>query len=277
MALRIATNIASQQVQRNLSQVSNQAQDSLTKLSSGKRIERASQNAAGLAISEQLQANSKGLAQATRNANEGISYVQTAEGALNEGSAIVTRLRELSIQAASDTISNDGRLLLDVERQQLVEEVDRIAESVDFNGIKLINGEGSDDLSFQVGVNAGDENRVSFDAGDTDATSSSLGIDGIDISTKEGAADGIENLDSALNQISGYRANLGAIQSRLQSTINNLQIQKINGDNARSVIQDTDIAAESSRLARSKVIEQAGIASLANANALPNAALRLVG
>ena len=215
--------------------------------------------------------------QATRNASEAISYVQTTEGALNETSNILIRLRELSIQAASDSTDDSGRALLDLEREQLVNEVDRIANSADFNGVKVINGEGSSEFTFQVGANGGEENRILYDASVTDATTSSLGVSGLDISYRDNAEEGILDLDVALDKISGFRANLGAVQSRLRSTINNLQIQKLNGDEARSVIQDADIAEETSKLARSNVIKQAGISSLVNANNIPNAALRLIG
>ena len=277
MSLRIATNIASQQVQRNLSQVTGRAQESLERLSSGSRINKAADNAAGLAIASRLQANSRGLAQATRNASEGISYVQITEGALNETTNILVRLRELAVNASSDTVGDSGRALLDVERHQLQEEVDRIAHSTEFNGIKLINGEGESDLSFHVTANGGENSKIHYDASQTDATTSTLGIDGLNIADKESAEDGVSSLDFALDQISSYRASLGAVQSRLQSTVNNLQTQKINGDNARSVIQDSDVAAEASQLARSNVIQQAAISSLSSANMIPNAALKLVG
>ena len=276
MALRIATNIASQEIQRNLSGISGRTQEALGRLSSGSRINKSADDAAGLAIAERLRATSRGLGQATRNANDGISYVQTAEGALNETSNIIIRLRELSIQAASDTIGDRGRGLLDVERHQLQSEVDRIANSVDFNGVRLINGEGNSDLSFQVGIEANENSTISYDASATNATANFLGIDGLNISTQEGAVGGIESLDTALDQVSSFRANLGAIQSRLRSTVNNLQIQKLNGDNAKSVIQDSDVAEEASQIARLRVIEQAGISALATANGLPNAALRLI-
>lgn len=277
MGLRIATNIASQEVQKNLSQVAGRGQESLSKLSSGKRISKAADDAAGLAISQRLRATSRGLSQATRNANDGISYVQTAEGALNESSNIVIRLRELSVQAASDTVGDNERSLLNFEYQQLLEEVDRIANVSEFNGAKLINGEGNGRLFFHIGASYGEENQIEYDSDATDATASALGIDGFDISSQDSAREGIGQLDSAIDQISGFRAKLGALQSRLQSTVNNLQVQKINQDNARSVIEDADVAEETSKLARSNVISQAGIASLANANALPNAALRLLG
>ncbi|MCY4643405.1 MAG: flagellin [Bacteriovoracales bacterium] len=276
MALKIATNVISQQVQNSLSSSTKRSGEALQKLSSGSRINKAGDDAAGLAIVQRLRATTKSLAQATRNANDGISYIQTAEGALNETSNIVIRLRELAIQASSDTIGDNERALLDQERIQLVEEIDRIAHSTEFNGSELINGQGKESLSFHIGYKAGDENKIVYNAGHTDATTSSLGIDSLDISNQQDAESGIERLDEAIDHISGFRANLGSLQSRLQSTINNLHVQRISQDSARSAIQDTDVAEQASQLARLDVIKQAGIASLASANSLPNSALRLL-
>ena len=277
MGLRIATNIASQQVQKNLKQVSGEANSSLEKLSSGKRITKSADDAAGLAIATNLDAQTKGLRQATRNANDGISLVQTAEGGLNEVSNILTRMRELTIQAASDTVGDTERGFLDKEYQQLVSEVDRISESTTFNGSNLLNGEGSGTLDFQVGAFAGEQNVIAFDSAETDASSSSIGIDGTGVADKSDALSSIESIDDAINTVSGQRANLGAIQSRLNSTVSNLEVQTINQDNARSVIQDVDVAAESAKLASSRIVKQAGISTLAQANGLPNSALSLVG
>jgi flagellin len=277
MGLRIATNIASQQVQKNLKSVSSDANNSLEKLSSGKRITKSADDAAGLAIATNLEAQTKGLRQATRNANDGISLVQTAEGGLNEVSNILVRMRELTVQAASDTVGDNERGFLDQEYQQLVTEVDRISDSTTFNGTQLLNGEGEGTLDFQVGAFSGDQNRISFDSSATDASTSSIGIDGSGVSGKDEALDSIASIDDAINQVSGQRANLGAIQSRLGSTVSNLEVQTINQDSARSVIQDVDVAEESAKLAASSVVKQAGISTLAQANALPNNALRLVG
>ena len=276
MGLRIATNIASQEVQKNLSKVTGRGQESLAKLSSGLRINKAVDDAAGLAISQRLRATSRSLAQATRNANNGISYVQTAEGALNESSNIMIRLRELSIQAASDTVGDNERELLNFEYQQLLEEVNRIADSSEFNGLKLINGEGNGVLSFHIGAGSGEENKIEYDSDKTNATPLALGIHGLDVLERGSAENGLEQLDGAINKISGFRARLGSIQSRLRSTVNNLQVQRINQDEAKSVIEDTDIAEETSKLVRSNVTTQAGVASLVSANALPNIALRLL-
>ena len=277
MGLRISTNIASQQVQKNLKQTSAKANDSLAKLSSGERITKAADDAAGLAISTNLEAQTKGLRQATRNANDGISLVQTAEGGLNEVSNILVRMRELTVQAASDTVGENERGFLDKEYQQLITEVDRISDSTTFNGSQLLNGEGSGELDFQVGAFDGEQNKITFDSGETDASSSSIGISGSTISDKGDAKDSISVINEAINTVSGQRANLGSIQSRLSSTVSNLEVQTINQDNARSVIQDVDVAEESAKLAASQVVKQAGITTLSQANQLPNTALRLIG
>lgn len=276
MGLRIATNIASQTVQKNLREVSSTGNDSLEKLSSGKRITKAADDAAGLAIGKNLEAQTRGLRQATRNANDGISLVQTAEGGLNETSNILTRLRELTVQASSDTVGDTERGFLDKEFQQLTSEVDRIAQSTTFNGSNLLNGEG-DSKDIQVGAFAGEQNRIVFDASETNATADSIGVGGVSISEKGGALDAMETIDGAIERVSGFRANLGSIQSRLESTVSNLEVQALNQESARSVIEDVDVASESAKLASNNVIKSSGIATLAQANAIPNTALRLVG
>ncbi|MCF8058157.1 MAG: flagellin FliC [Bacteriovoracaceae bacterium] len=277
MGLRISTNVASQSVQKNLKEVSNKANASLEKLSSGKRITKASDDAAGLAIATNLEAQTKGLRQATRNANDGISLVQTAEGGLNEVSNILVRMRELTIQSSSDTVGDNERGFLDKEYQQLAVEIDRISEATTFNGSQLLNGEGSGTMDFQVGAFAGEQNRITFDSAETNASTSSIGVSGSGVAEKGDALDSIAVLDEAINTVSGQRANLGSIQSRLSSTVSNLEVQTINQDSARSVIQDVDVAEESAKLAANTVVKQAGIATLSQANALPNSALRLIG
>ena len=277
MGLRIATNIASQAVQKNLKEVSNEGQASLEKLSSGKRITKAADDAAGLAIATNLDAQTKGLRQATRNANDGVSMIQTAEGGLNEVSNILVRLRELTIQAASDTVGDTERGFLDKEYQQLTTEVDRIAESTTFNGTNLLNGDGKGTLDIQVGAYAGDQNKIEFDSDATNASADSIGVGGASIADKDDALSAIDDIDGAISEVSGQRANLGSIQSRLQSTVANLEVQTINQDNARSVIQDVDVAQETAKMASSNVVKTAGISALAQANGIPNAALRLIG
>ncbi|MFZ8932414.1 MAG: flagellin [Bacteriovoracaceae bacterium] len=276
MGLRIYSNIPSQTVQMNLREISGKGQKELERLSSGKRITKAADDAAGLAISKNLEAQTLGLRQATRNANDGISLVQTAEGGLNEVSNILVRLRELSVQSASDTVGETERSFLDKEYQQLLTEIDRISEATVFNGTQLLNGEGAGTLDFQVGAFAGEQNIISFDSSETDASTGSIGVDGTGVTEKDSALDSIASLDEAIDQVSGQRSNLGAIQSRLASTVNNLEIQTINQDSARSVIEDVDVANSTAELASANVLKQAGISSLAQANNLPNSALRLI-
>jgi flagellin len=276
MGLRIATNIASQSVQKNLKEVSNAGNAQLEKLSSGKRITKASDDAAGLAIATNLEAQTKGLRQATRNANDGISLIQTAEGGLNETSNILVRLRELTVQAASDTVGEQERGFLDKEYQQLSKEVDRISDSTTFNGSQLLNGKGKGTMDFQVGAFAGEQNIITFDSSETDSSTSSIGIKGTGIGNKDEALSAISSVDDAISKVSGQRANLGSIQSRLGSTVKNLETQTINQDGARSVIQDVDVAEASAALASNNVVKNAAVSTLAQANQIPNSALRLI-
>ena len=276
MGLRIATNIASQSVQKNLKEVSNAGNAQLEKLSSGKRITKASDDAAGLAIATNLEAQTKGLRQATRNANDGISLIQTAEGGLNETSNILVRLRELTVQAASDTVGEQERGFLDKEYQQLSKEVDRISDSTTFNGSQLLNGKGKGAMDFQVGAFAGEQNKITFDSSETDSSTKSIGINGTGIGNKDEALSAISTVDEAITKVSGQRANLGSIQSRLGSTVKNLETQTINQDSARSVIQDVDVAEASAALASNNVVKNAAVSTLAQANQIPNSALRLI-
>ncbi len=276
MGLRISTNIASQNVQKNLKETSNAGNSQLEKLSSGKRITKASDDAAGLAIATNLEAQTKGLRQATRNANDGVSLIQTAEGGLNETSNILVRLRELTIQAASDTVGETERSFLDKEYQQLSKEIDRISESTVFNGSQLLNGKGKGAMDFQVGAFSGEQNKIKFDSSETDSSAASIGVEGTNIGSKDDALGSIETIDKAIEKVSGQRANLGSIQSRLQSTIKNLEVQTINQDSARSVIQDVDVADASAKLASNQVVKNAAISTLSQANGIPNSALRLI-
>ncbi len=277
MGLRIASNIPSQIVQKNLSEVGKKASTEMDKLSSGKRITKAADDAAGLAISTNLEAQTKGLRQAARNANDGISLVQTAEGGLNEVSNILVRLRELTVQAASDTVGDNERGLLNKEYQQLVTEVDRISEATSFNGTSLLNGNsGKGTMDFQVGAFGGEQNVIKFNADMTNASSGSIGVASTSVDNKESAISSMANVDAAINMVSGQRAELGSIQSRLASTVSNLEIQTINQEQARSTIQDVDVAESTARLASQNVVKQAAIATLAQANSIPNSALRLV-
>lgn len=276
MGLRINTNIASQEVQKNLKASSALQESEFAKLSSGKRITKAADDAAGLAIATKLTAETRGLRIASRNANDAISLVQVAEGGLNETSNILTRLRELSIQAGSDTVGDVERGYLSLEYEQLVQEADRISKTTNFNGRPLLQGEGSV-LQFQVG-SAGDEsNRIEFDAGVTDASASSLGIKGSNIRDREDALENLSVLDAAIEKVSGFRANFGSIQSRLQSSINNIDVAVVNQDYARSRIEDVDVADSTAKAASAQIKIAAGTATLAQTNQLSLGALRLIG
>ena len=277
MGLRIKTNIASQAVQKQLRQVDQKTSDSFQKLSSGKRINKSADDAAGLAIATKMQAEVRGLKMAERNANDGISMIQVAEGGLEESSNILIRLRELSVQAASDTVGERERGYLNLEYDQLVQEVDRISQTTTFSGQKLLTGEGDGQLDFQIGAYAGEENKISYASGDSNATANGLGIDGSSILSKEDASENLEKIDEAINSVAGFRANMGAVQSRLQSTISNLETQTLNTDAARSRIEDVDIASESAKLASNNVIKSAATSTLSQANNISNSALRLIG
>lgn len=276
MGLRINTNTASQEVQRNLKATTSKQEAEFAKLSSGKRITKSADDAAGLAIAKKIEAETRGLKVAGRNANDAISMVQVAEGGLNETSNILTRLRELSVQAASDTIGDAERGYLSMEYEQLVQESDRISKTTNFNGISLLNGEG-ETLDFQVGTKAGDDHKISFEPSQADSSAETLGIGGTSIRSKGDARDNLQVLDSAIQKVSGYRANFGSIQSRLQSTINNLDVSLVNQEAARSRIEDVDVAESTARLASVQIQNAAGVATLGQANQLGSGALRLIG
>lgn len=276
MGLRINTNIASQEVQRNLKLSTASQEAEFAKLSSGKRITKSADDAAGLAIASKIGAETKGLRVASRNANDAISLVQVAEGGLNETSNILTRLRELSVQAASDTVGDTERGYLSLEYEQLVQEADRISRTTQFNGRTLLRGEG-DTMKFQVGAFGNEDNVIEFDAAATDASAESLGISGTNIRDKEDALENLERIDSAINKVSAFRANFGSIQSRLSSTINNLDTAIINQDAARSRIEDLDVADSTAKLVSAQIKNAAGTATLAQANSFGNSALRLIG
>lgn len=277
MGIRINTNVASIAAQRALGVTKLNLDGNLRKLSSGERITRAADDAAGLAISEKLKAHIRGIRQAKRNSDDGISLIQTAEGGLNEISNIVIRLRELSIQAASDTVGNTERSFSNIEFQNLLQEIQRISKGAEFNGTKLLDGT-SGVVEFQIGIhNDPDLDRIKYDATNIDATLESLGLTGENIANKEGAQLSLAKLDAALVRINGNRAELGALQNRLSSTSNNLQITEENFSAANSRIRDVDVASETADLAKNNILTQAGVSVLAQANQAPNAALKLIG
>lgn len=307
MGLRIRTNVQSLVAQRHLSNSTQRVQRQEEKLASGYRINRAADDAAGLAISEVLRADVRSLGQAKRNALDAISMVQVAEGGLEEVNNIMIRLRELSIQAASDTIGTRERQYLNNEFMALKDEIDRVSLSTEFNGTRLLIGRKEVDesllsdhnqspLEIQVGkdflpgpdsLNAPNPIniiRIGFD--DFNATTEgegSLGIgssrneDGTNVETKQAAQNSIDRLDAAMQQVAAYRAKLGAFQNRLETTQSTLGIAIENLGVARSRIRDADFAAESAELTQSTILQQAGVSVLAQANQTPQVALKLLG
>ncbi len=275
MGLRVATNIPSLNAQRNIENNSKELAKSLSRLSSGQRIVNAGDDAAGLAISQNLEAQVRGLQQSQRNANDGVSLAQTAEGALNEVSNLLIRLRELGVQSASDTIGDTERGFLNKEHETLKAEIQRIAEVTEFNGRKLLDGSQSN-FSIQVGPHSGEQNIIHYDASQANATVGTLGISGTSVADRDSAADGLESIDGAINKVNEYRANLGAVQNRLHSAANNLGIATENMSEAKSRLSDTDIAEESANLARRQILQSAGIAVLAQANTSQSSSLKLL-
>ena len=276
MGLRITTNVAALNAQKNLGMTQRASMTSMARLSSGFRINQAADDAAGLAISENLKAQIRGLRQANRNANDGISLVQVAEGSLNEVSNMLIRLRELSVQSSSDTIGDTERKFIDVEYQQLKSEIQRITEATKFNGYDLLNGTGGV-IDIQVGVhNDPFQDRISFNASAANASLEALGLTAETVATKNTAQASIDILDTALVSVNAIRANFGAMQNRLQSTSNNLMVADENLSAANSRIRDTDVAAESSEMTRNNILAQAGISVLSQANQIQNMALKLL-
>jgi flagellin len=269
MGLRINQNIAAFNAYRNLSVTDGQMSKSLEKLSSGFKINRAADDASGLAISESLRAQVGGLKVAVRNAQDGISVVQTAEGALTETHAILQRMRDLAVQASNDGAQDStAKDAAQAEFSQLVEELDDIADKTKFGSTKVLDGSYS--KTFQVGASAGDTLTVTVDT----ATASALGVDALDLTTAASAA--ITALDSAITSVSTTRANLGALQNRLEHKINNLNVAVENLSASESRIRDTDMAQEMVAFTRSQILSQAGTAMLAQANQAPQGVLQLL-
>ncbi|PIS10561.1 MAG: flagellin FliC [Bdellovibrio sp. CG10_big_fil_rev_8_21_14_0_10_47_8] len=277
MGLRIATNVASLNAQKNLSGNTLNLNRSYERLSSGNRINRASDDAAGLAISENLRSLIRGFRQADRNANDGISLVQIAEGSLNEVSNMLVRLRELAVQASSDTVGDTERKFVDVEYQQLKSEIQRITESTNYNGFDLLNGTGGV-IDIQVGVhNNSFQDRISFNASAANSTLESLGMIAETVATKDAAQTSLSVVDNALVSVNAIRSNFGALQNRLYSTSQNLKVADENYSAANSRIRDADIAAETTELTRNNILQSAAISILSQTNNSAQLALKLLG
>jgi len=273
MALVINTNIGSLNAQRNLASSQNALNKSMQRLSSGLRINSAKDDAAGLAISDRMTSQIRGLNQAARNANDGISLAQTAEGALQETTNMLQRMRELAIQSSNSTNTTLDRQSLDAEFQNLLEEINRIATSTSFNGKVLLSGAyASTPAVFQIGANAGQVISVTIGA----ATISALGISSTGVATFSASQSAIALIDSAISTIDSVRGDLGAIQNRFESTISNLNNVAENLTAARSRILDADIAQETSQMTKNNILQQAGVAILSQANQTPQLALSLL-
>ena len=276
MGLRIATNVASLNAQKNFGVTQRGLHQAFERLSSGFRINRAADDAAGLAISENLKAIIRGYRQANRNANDGISMVQVAEGTLNEVSNMLIRLRELGVQASSDTIGDTERKFIDVEYQQLKSEVQRITDATKFNGFELLNGTGGV-IDIQVGVqNNPFLDRISFNASAANATLEAIGMTAETVATKETAQNSLTVVDNALVSVNAIRANFGALQNRLQSTSSNLAVAEENYSAANSRIRDTDVAQESAEMTRNTILQQAAVSVLQQTNNSAQMALKLL-
>lgn len=284
--LSIRTNMSSLNAQRNLTASGGTLETSMAKLSSGMRITRASDDAAGLGVSVNLQAQIRSYGQAQRNASDGLSVVQTGEAALNETSNILTRLRELTMQSSSDGISNTERVFVQAETDALIDELNRIDATTEFNGTPMFGA--ATPLSFQVGIRATANDFITLDTTNVNVDSAALG-DGTntiaDLAT--GGALNVETsaaqsrsaldvIDASLNQISGFRSSFGAVANRLQSVSNTIATAIENTAAANSRVRDVDVAEETANMAKSNILQQAGVAVLAQANQQPQIALKLL-
>ncbi len=276
MALRINTNIASIAAQKNLRSNQMNIGKSFAQLSSGERINKAADDAAGLAISENLKAQISSSSQARRNANDGVSLIQVAEGGLNEIGSIIVTMRELGIQASSDTVGDKERPFINAEVNQLKDEIQRISDSTTWGSTKLLDGS-SDTFDFQVGLDGSSTSVISFEAGENASGLDDLGLDGLDLSNKDDAREALAALDGAQDRVSGTRANIGALQNRLNVAIANLGTSEENLSAANSRIRDTDVAAATADLTKNNILTQASTATLAQANNNANMALSLLG
>lgn len=280
MPLYVNTNVPSRFAQRQLGRNQAAAQKSLERLSTGLRINSAADDAAGLAISNKFRSQIRSLEQAARNASDGISVIQTAEGALDQMGEILTRMRELGIQSANGSLTDTDRTFIDGEFQSLSAELNRIAETTDFNGQKLLNGSASAGIAFQVGAGNTTNDRITVSIANTQASQlgtagTKLNTQGVSTVTKSQNALGI--IDAAITQISNTRSNLGASQNRLTVTIDNIgtSVENLAAANAR--IRDVDVARETAQLTRAQILVQAGVSVLAQANQAPQVALSLLG
>jgi flagellin len=273
MGLRVNTNIISMTAQRNLASVTTRLQGNFQRLSSGLRVASAADDPAGLGISERLRSQIRSLGQASRNAQDGASLVQTAEGALSEVNTTLTRMRELAMQSANGTLSDDDRAIIDDEFQALITEVNRIAQTTEFNGISLLDGS-QPSLDLQVGIDGGQTITVNL----VDTTSATLGLTaaGFDVTNATNASNALAVIDTATDAVTEARGALGATQNRLESSIRSIANARENLAASESRIRDVDVAAETADLTRNSIMQQAAVSVLSQANVQPQIALSLL-
>ena len=277
MGLRILTNVPSLIGQRNLRTTRNALDRNFERLSSGLRINHAGDDAAGLAISETLRAKTRGLSQAERNAHDGISVIQIAEGALAEVGNILIRMRELGVQAASDTVGQNERHVIDIEFQLLMEEINRISNTTEYNNVPLLNGSA---MGFDIQVGTGNNPAIDrvrlFDSHSADINTVALGLNLASLGDKANAQNSLTSIDTALSSVTAIRAQFGALQNRLQSTINNIVVNKENLITATSRIRDMDMAEEITEMTKNQILMQSGVSVLAQSNSTAKAVLGLL-
>jgi flagellin len=274
MGISVGTNPTSLNAQRNLGSTQRALAGNLGRLSSGLRINQASDDAAGLGVSERLKSQIRGMSQASRNANDGVSMIQIAEGAMNEQAGILTRMRELAVQASNGTLGTEERGYIETERAALTEELDRISAVTEYNGVAML-GADAGDIEMQVGIRGTADDRISVTFAATDAAG--LGVDAVNFNDAAAAQGSLDAIDNAINELSLNRANIGSSQNRLVVTMNNLAVAHENLSAANSRIRDVDIAEETASMTRNQILSQAGTSVLAQANQLPSAALSLLG
>jgi len=276
MALTVNTNIPAMSALGHFNRTNNHLEGTFGHISSGLRINKAGDDAAGLAVAENLATEQQSLRQAARNTNDGISVIQTAEGATNEVADILKRMRELAVQSSSDTLANSERAYIQDEYAQLAQEVDRISAVTNFNGVALADGTRSS-LDVQVGIFNTTDDRISISLGDLRATSLGIDTGNIDMATSASAQAALTTLDTAIDSINKIRSDFGAVQNRLESSLNNLDVYTENLAGAESRIRDADFAFETAQMTKYQTMQQAGIAILGQANQLTQGALRLIG
>lgn len=274
--LTVNTNMPSANALNKLTQTTKKLSTSFEHISSGLRINKAADDAAGLGMAENLDAQGRSLRQAQRNANDGVSVLEVAEGATSEVANIIKRMRELAVQSSSETLDNTERAYIDDEFTQLAGEVDRIAQVTEFNGVKVSDGSNTQ-LDVQVGANNSANDRITLTLGDLRATMLGIDATSIDLSTSGGAQAALTVLDGALDDVNGYRSKMGASQNRLESALRNLGTYSESIQGAESRIRDADYAYETAQMSKLQIMQQAGVAVLGQANQLGQSALRLIG